>query len=687
MSINSSKCKHCREFPIANNTPFFYCAEHNIFMCRRCVIDSYHRELFPEHNILQLPNFKSVCIDCNNKKEYIGFCGVDLKSFCVKCAENHVNCNEKVYCFTENTEEFIKNIWEKIVKENCEVNSAFHFPTKDITENDIEIFKLHNQIYMEKTYKKGTEKDPVKVEIPKLKQEEPSNKKPSWGSWLTFGLVGGTNKPINYEEMLKDNKYIYSIKNWHPFSFLTGHRKFGVNQSCDLLNAPSPLFIENELWLRKPDLSKKGYLEGVVIDNKKGLLLVSEEISQKFKGILVDLIAQLLKVISGHKISMKVRLFQPRSLTQTYSYYWMNLPKFIPKCTDANMTPLERMKNVMAFAISGLYLGSMALKPFNPLISETFQGYFDTSESVDSSLKESEFLENFAKEHSYSEYNNKSFLNKKIDINKIEPKDKEEVAERTEVYTEQTSNYPTVTRFYVHNRHFIMHGYFDISLKMENMGNKIVTITKGYTTVEFPEINEKITYTMPNAKLLNAIGQKDRSAYYLGVMSFVDVKNGLRGLVKFGENAEKIHELNGIIFKSSFGKDFRFSYDSEFAQYNKLDIFITPEIMKNTLAILTGSWLEKLKIDNKVYWDIDKDIPTWIRPCTNCLPSDSRFREDLIWLFRSFYCAKNDAEKARYEDLANEWKLMLEKLQRTEREHKAKQAEERAKLASAKINK
>ena len=63
------------------------------------------------------------------------------------------------------------------------------------------------------------------------------------------------------------------------------------------LKSPSPLLIENELWLKKQELSKKDILDGVVVDNKKGLVLVSKEVSKKFDGILTDLIAQLFRLI------------------------------------------------------------------------------------------------------------------------------------------------------------------------------------------------------------------------------------------------------------------------------------------------------------------------------------------------------------------------------------------------------
>lgn len=37
-------------------------------------------------------------------------------------------------------------------------------------------------------------------------------------------------------------------------------------------------------------------------------------------------------------------------------------------------------------------------------------------------------------------------------------------------------------------------------------------------------------------------------------------------------------------------------------------------------------------IDNNIIWDITRDVPEMVVPIENPLPSDWRFREDLIWL-------------------------------------------------------
>lgn len=54
-----------------------------------------------------------------------------------------------------------------------------------------------------------------------------------------------------------------------------------------------------------------------------------------------------------------------------------------------------------------------------------------------------------------------------------------------------------------------------------------------------------------------------------------------------------------------------------------------------------GSWLEAIYWDNTRYWDIEKLDPAVIVRATTPLPSDCRFRTDLIEL------ANGDLEKAQ----------------------------------------
>ena len=445
-----------------------------------------------------------------------------------------------------------------------------------------------------------------------------------------------SNQIINVKDI--NNPYIYSYIDWHPYSFCTGHRKWGYENGK--LKSPSPVFIDNEEWCKSKDLSKGEVLKGILIRDDVGLLLVDPFVCNKFSGMLGDLIKQILKVVFGHKISLNVKLFQPLSLSQTLLNYFSFIPKYILPSLNPELSPILRMKYVISLGISGLYMNAMQLKPFNPLISETFQGIFD--------LEDKE--------------------------NKIE------------VYSEQTSNYPTLTRYYILNKMFKMYGYFDLSLETHNFGNRITCYTKGINTIDFFKINEKICLSIPSSQIVNAIAKDDRSAHYLGVMIFYDIKNNLRAFVQFAKDTKHISEIKGYIFNYQFPQNYKFNFDKEYDMFNKIDV---NNLKKNNniftqndiVSTISGSWLHQLYFDGIKYWDIDEDIPTYIKPVYNCLPSDSRFREDLIWLYRSFFKAKNEEERLYYEKLAQNWKLMIEKVQREERTQKAKLNEELARKA------
>jgi hypothetical protein len=48
---------------------------------------------------------------------------------------------------------------------------------------------------------------------------------------------------------------------------------------------------------------------------------------------------------------------------------------------------------------------------------------------------------------------------------------------------------------------------------------------------------------------------------------------------------------------------------------------------------ISGSWLKELIIDGVKFWDINEDIPFRQVPMMeDVLPSDWRYRDDLIWL-------------------------------------------------------
>ena len=112
-----------------------------------------------------------------------------------------------------------------------------------------------------------------------------------------------------------NNFYIYSETDFHPFSFCTGHHKWGYSPS-GYLTSPSPTLLKKSEYIKKPDLSKESVLKGQEIDERKGLVLTDPFICKKFGGIIKDFLSALLTLATGKKISLKVRLFEPKSVLQ-----------------------------------------------------------------------------------------------------------------------------------------------------------------------------------------------------------------------------------------------------------------------------------------------------------------------------------------------------------------------------------
>ena len=431
------------------------------------------------------------------------------------------------------------------------------------------------------------------------------------------------NRGLIPDELLSKNNpnlFLYSNTTFHPFSFLTGHTKWGFDNTKHL-TSPSPTLLTHEQWIQEPNLTKDGILYGMIIDDIRGIVLVDKDITKKFSGLLKDLITSLLTIAMGKKVSLKVKLFEPKSVLQRITDYWSFLPKFLTPTYEASMTPLERMKYVMTFAVSGLYIPTKQLKPFNALISETFEGEFQKDPY------------------------------------------------HTKIYLEQISNYPTVSRFYAFNKEIKMNGYVDLSCHAESLGTKFSFVTKGYVNIDYIHLNERISYIFPSIKMLRITKDEGRSAYWQNCLVFVDIKNKLKGVIRLGRDYYHIHKLIGYIINFPFEEDYKLDYAKEQDFGYRYD---PNSNQYEIVSLCKGSWLESLEFDDKIYWNIDTDVPYWIKPEKDALPSDGRYREDIIWLYRSFYLAKNEEERVMYENLAQNWKLMIEKLQREERELKAR---------------
>jgi len=213
-----------------------------------------------------------------------------------------------------------------------------------------------------------------------------------------------------------------------------------------------------------------------------------------------------------------------------------------------------------------------------------------------------------------------------------------------------------------------MYGYYEITGKMGP--NNLVSGLRGPNNIVFKD-GQHIRFGFPSYKLGGTV-MGERSIEIIGSSTFEDLTNNRKavvinntykktGWIRSGSTGSK-DKMIGQIFDCS--KPLTGDAESIKKNYGKdmesVDDFKKLKHVKQKICDIDGSWLNSLQIDGKTYWDIEFDVPTRQLPHYNSkqemvLPSDWRYREDLIWL------------KYNYMLIAHQWKQRLEVQQRFDR--------------------
>ncbi|CDW89898.1 UNKNOWN [Stylonychia lemnae] len=359
-------------------------------------------------------------------------------------------------------------------------------------------------------------------------------------------------------------------------------------------DAPPPTYLTYHQL--RPEFSgkKDDILHGLLIQEKNGLKCVDEKILEKQKGVVKSVISQAASnVWSGQSV---IAISLPVRIFEPRSLLeritdWYGFAPIFLKQAGRTEDHLERMKLTISYAISGLYCAVKQQKPFNPLLGETYEASF---------------------------------------------------TDGTRVYCEHTSHHPPIANFLIEdvNKTYQIDGFYEFKAKIS--GNTLVMKNDGPNNISFSD-GQKITYHFPTIKLGGMLFG-DRVLNIDGQMTFEDRRNGLKAVIIFQH--KRYDKFVGKIY----------DYDPE-QNLQKKEPSKLSEIkdIKREICQINGSILESLLIDNKEYWNIDQMEPMKAFPVPNPLPSDARYREDLIWL------------KKENENYAQTWKTRLEIQQRHER--------------------
>ena len=397
--------------------------------------------------------------------------------------------------------------------------------------------------------------------------------------------------------------------------------------------APFPIRLTKEQLTFKynPD-----YLKDFLIKDYYGVYCLNQEIVDKQSGVIKDLIVQLTKSILSRThitISLPIRIFEPRSMIERYTDWFSFAPDLLEKAAKCEDN-LETFKNVILFSLSALFRSTEQLKPLNPLLGETYQCEWEDG---------------------------------------------------SKFYIEHISHNPPISSIYITSGKnlFVVSGYIHMELGgilKAMFKNAMLMMPKGKMTVYFPEKKQTVSFQFPKINLGGAIwGQ--RYIYFYDHMKFEDTDNNLKAVIAFANwtkelKKKRIHDIYGKIFKHNYTEEeLKKPFYTEDLSYDPF-----PTNNEDVITEITGSWLEEIKFDDNVVFSIKESAPPAIYPSDNPLPSDSRFREDKIWLQHSF---DNKEFGKVFEGYAQSWKLGLEAQQRFDRglrkEYQDKKAKEEKK--------
>ena len=350
-----------------------------------------------------------------------------------------------------------------------------------------------------------------------------------------------------------------------------------------------------QIRLTKEQLTFKynpDYLKDFLIKDYYGVYCLNQEIVDKQSGVIKDLIVQLTKSILSRThitISLPIRIFEPRSMIERYTDWFSFAPDLLEKAAKCEDN-LETFKNVILFSLSALFRSTEQLKPLNPLLGETYQCEWEDG---------------------------------------------------SKFYIEHISHNPPISSIYITSGKnlFVVSGYIHMELGgilKAMFKNAMLMMPKGKMTVYFPEKKQTVSFQFPKINLGGAIwGQ--RYIYFYDHMKFEDTDNNLKAVIAFANwtkelKKKRIHDIYGKIFKHNYTEEeLKKPFYTDDLSYDPF-----PTNNEDVISEITGSWLEEIKFDDNVVFSIKESAPPAIYPSDNPLPSDSRFREDKIWLRHSF---------------------------------------------------
>ena len=109
------------------------------------------------------------------------------------------------------------------------------------------------------------------------------------------------------------------------------------------------------------------------------LAYLNEDAISAQRGVILYLAKKIgVNLLTGNSImniSLPIKIFEPRSFLEKIAADFSYAPYFLTKAHE-NEDPFIRYKWVISWLIGSCHLEPQMIKPFNPILGETFQGSF-----------------------------------------------------------------------------------------------------------------------------------------------------------------------------------------------------------------------------------------------------------------------------------------------------------------------
>ena len=361
-------------------------------------------------------------------------------------------------------------------------------------------------------------------------------------------------------------------------------------------------------------------IDYVTNNEKPGLLYINEEAKKKIYKTAKYLIAKMGKnILTGKSIlnvSFPVFIFDKRTLHQAFCHEQRLAPYYI---TRAIYSPdiLERLKWITVHLMAFLHLTTTQVKPFNPIIGETFQCRIG---------------------------NLKLFL-------------------------EQTVNHPITANFYGidDDKTYEMFGYQITDASVTP--NTCMATRLGLYYIKIIKDNTLYRIRIPDA-LVRGTTIGDRMFSYENKCLVMDITNKICSFIEVNPPSKEGGGFLGLgkLFKKRENFPDYFSghiVSSDFVQVDENGSNHTLLKGYQSICKISGEWTNNIKFDDEEYWGInDEPLLTMYHDENMMLPSDGSVRSDLKCFI------KGDIDSSQKE------KEGLEVKQREDRKLRAKWAKE-----------